>query len=50
MVVLLAGAVPAQAELYKDVARGLALLDFQFSGQRCWATVSPLTPTHFMMV
>ncbi|HOB75012.1 MAG TPA: hypothetical protein PKG54_10840 [Phycisphaerae bacterium] len=32
--ILLAGAAPAQAELYKDVARGLALLDFQFSGQR----------------
>jgi hypothetical protein len=34
LAVLLAGAVPARAELYKDVARGLALLDFQFSGER----------------
>lgn len=34
VMVLLAGALPARAELYKDVARGLALLDFQFSGER----------------
>jgi hypothetical protein len=27
-------AAPARAELYKDVARGLALFDFRFSGER----------------
>ncbi|GMV97394.1 MAG: hypothetical protein AMXMBFR83_17520 [Phycisphaerae bacterium] len=34
LAVWVAGAPQARAELYKDVARGLALLDFQFSGER----------------
>lgn len=32
--VVLAGATPAQAGLYKDLARGLALLDYRISGER----------------
>lgn len=34
LMIVLAGAAPARAELYQDVARGLALLDFRFSGER----------------
>ena len=34
LVVLNAGALPARAELYKSVAKGLELFGFQVSGQR----------------
>lgn len=34
LMALAAGVESARAELYRDVARGLALLDFQFAGER----------------